>query len=121
MNNMIKVADFADYAQTILSKEVFDYFSGGSGEEITLKNNEKIYDEIKLNYRVLRGIKEVDLSTDILGQRIDLPLLIAPMAFHRLAHPEGELGTAKATSLLNTIMIVKYFFNSYFRINSIYF
>ena len=60
---MIKIADFTDYAQEVLPKEVFEYFSGGAGEEITLRENEKIYDQIKLNYRVLKGINEIDLNT----------------------------------------------------------
>ena len=109
MKNMIKIADFTDYAQEVLPKEVFEYFSGGAGEEITLRENEKIYDQIKLNYRVLKGINEIDLNTTILGQKIDLPVIIAPMAFHKLAHPDGELGTVRATSLLSTIMIVSIF------------
>ena len=74
MKNMIKIADFTDYAQEVLPKEVFEYFSGGAGEEITLRENEKIYDQIKLNYRVLKGINEIDLNTTILGQKIDLPI-----------------------------------------------
>lgn len=109
MYNMIKISDFAECAQKILPKEIFEYFSGGAGEEITLKNNEEIFDQIKLNYRVLRGIKETDLTTSILGQKIDFPVIIAPMAFHKLAHFDGELATAKATSLSNLIMIVSTF------------
>ena len=104
--NLINLYDYECAAREKLPKEVYDYFAGGANDEITVLENHTAYDQIKLQYRVLRGIGERDLSTTILGQAVSMPVLIAPTAFHCLAHPEGEKATARAAAKANTIMIL---------------
>ena len=93
-------------AQRKLDPAVYDYFAGGADEEITLRWNETAFAKIGLLPRVMRGAGPAKLDTTILGHHISLPVLIAPTAFHKLAHPEGERATSRAAAAAGTIMIV---------------
>jgi len=73
-----------------------DYYCGGANDEITLRENRAAYERIALHYRVLRDVSERDPSTTVLGTPVRLPVLVAPTAFHQMAHPDGELATARA-------------------------
>jgi 4-hydroxymandelate oxidase len=92
-------------ARQRLDPAVYDFFAGGADDEITLRANESAFAQIALLPRVLRG-GVPELGIELLGCRCSLPLLIAPTAFHRLAHPEGECATARAAAAAGTIMIV---------------
>ncbi len=74
----------------------YDYFSSGAWDEVTLKRNREAYNEILIHYRVLIDVSRRNLSTTLFGQTLSMPLLIAPTAFHCLAHPDGELATVRA-------------------------
>jgi 4-hydroxymandelate oxidase len=102
--DLINVRDFESAARDKLSVMAYDYYRGGSFDEITLAENDAAYDRLRLYHRVLRDVSERDLSTELLGSRISMPVLVAPTAFHRLAHPEGEVATARATAAAGTIM-----------------
>lgn len=95
-----------------ISSSAYDYYRGGADEEITLKENRSAFKKIFLKYRVLRDVSKVDLSTGILGTEISMPVLIAPTAFHKMAHPDGEIAVAKAASAEDTIMVLSTFSNS---------
>ncbi|MGH2616082.1 MAG: alpha-hydroxy acid oxidase, partial [Thermomicrobiales bacterium] len=90
-------------ARGLLSAMVLDYISGGSCDEVTVRANRAAFDRWRLLPRVLRGLREVSTATTILGQEIALPVLIAPSGFHRLAHDEGELATARGARAAGTI------------------
>ncbi|PRY31961.1 4-hydroxymandelate oxidase [Pseudosporangium ferrugineum] len=96
----------ADRAQAVLDPVYWDYFAGGAGDERTLRANEEAYARRRIVPRVLRGVGERDLRTTLFGTELTLPVLIAPTAFHRLAHPEGEAGTAAAAAGAGTVMVV---------------
>jgi 4-hydroxymandelate oxidase len=100
----INLFDFEDAARERLSAMAYDYYRSGSFDEITLRDNHAAYDRIRLHHRVLRDISERDLSTELLGQRISMPILVAPTAFHQLACPEGEVATTRAAGAAGTIM-----------------
>lgn len=104
MMELISIRDFESAAREKLSAMAYDYYRGGSFDEITLAENDAAYDRIRLYHRVLRDVSERDLSTDVLGSRISMPVLVAPTAFHQLAHPDGELATARAAAAAGTIM-----------------
>lgn len=104
--DLISVFDYETAAREKLSAMAYDYYRGGSFDEITLRESHQAYDRLRLRYRVLRDVSERDLSTEVLGQSISMPVLIAPTAFHQLAHPEGEVATARAAAGAGTIMIV---------------
>ncbi len=106
MDNIFDVKEFESNAQNILPENVAAFFSRGAGDEITLDENVSAFDRIKLLPRVLRNVERRSLSTTVLHQVIDFPLLIAPMAFQRLAHVHGEVATARAAQSHNIPMVV---------------
>lgn len=93
-------------ARRALDPAVYDFYAGGADDEATVRANEAAYQRIQLLPRVLRGIGERRLHTELVGSRSSMPVLLAPTAFHRLAHAEGELATARAAAKAGTIMIV---------------
>jgi 4-hydroxymandelate oxidase len=76
----------------------YDFFAGGAGAEETVASNLSAWRELELRPHVLRDVSVVDLSVEVLGTRLRAPLMVAPMATHRLAHPDGELATARAVA-----------------------
>jgi 4-hydroxymandelate oxidase len=83
-----------------------DYFAGGAGAERTLRSNVDAFARYALRPRVLRGVGRRDLGTELLGQPLSMPVLLAPTAFHRLAHPDGEVATARAAAAAQTVMVL---------------
>ena len=81
-------------ARGLLPSEVYDYYAGGSGCERTLRANAKAWRRVWLAPRVLRDVSAVDTGACLLGAAMATPVGVAPTAFHRMAHPEGELATA---------------------------
>ncbi|WP_103340979.1 alpha-hydroxy acid oxidase [Amycolatopsis sp. CA-126428] len=103
---MRTIAEFEAAARGRLDPVHYDYFAGGAQDEITLRENETAFQHLRLVPRVLRGSDKRDLSIELLGTPSSMPILVAPTAFHRLAHPDGELATARAAARAGTIMIV---------------
>ncbi len=101
----ISVAEYHDAARTRLERSAYDYYAGGAWDELTLADNERAFDRLRLQYRVLRDVSARDLRIDLLGRSLDLPVLIAPTAFHGLADPEAECATAAAAGSAGTVMI----------------
>jgi isopentenyl diphosphate isomerase/L-lactate dehydrogenase-like FMN-dependent dehydrogenase len=102
----LTVDDYEPVARARLPREVFDYFAGGAGDEWTLRENRSAFERWVLRPRVLRTKRERDLSTEILGQRVSFPVLVAPWAYQGMARPDGELATARACGSAGTIMVV---------------
>jgi 4-hydroxymandelate oxidase len=101
---VINVADFEAAAHERLDPGVYDYIAGGAGDEYTLRGNRKAFERWELRPRVLVDISGVSTATTVLGTEVALPVLVAPTAFQRLAHPEGELATGRAAAAAGTIM-----------------
>ena len=101
---MINVDDFEKAARERLDPGAYGYYAGGAGDEYTLRANVEAYARWELRPRVLVDVSEVSTVTTVLGAEVDLPVLVAPTAFHRLAHPEGELATARAAAGAGTVM-----------------
>lgn len=85
-------------ARTVLPPEVFDYYAGGSFDELSLATNLADWAALRLRPRVLRDVTAVDPGTTLLGEAVPHPVVVAPTAFHRLAHPDGEVATAKGAA-----------------------
>jgi 4-hydroxymandelate oxidase len=85
----------------------WDYINGGSDDELTLRANHASFERIRLRPRVLVDVSAsvLDTRTSVLGTSVSMPLLVAPMAMHCLAHQEGECATAQAAGRANTLMI----------------
>jgi 4-hydroxymandelate oxidase len=81
----------------------YDYFRSGADEEHTLRRNRNAFERYALHYRTFVDVGEPKLATTVLGDDVPFPILIAPTAYHRLAHPEGERATARAAAELGTL------------------
>ncbi len=103
---LVNLHDFEVEAGKVLDPTVFDYYRGGARDELTLVDNRRAFDRIRIRHRVLRGIGERDLSTTVQGTPLSLPVLVAPMALQSMAHPEGEGATARGVAAAGTIMCV---------------
>src|SRR5688572_16441667 len=101
----LSLRELEQQARERLDPAVYDYFAGGADDEVTLRANEAAFARIGLVPRVLRGAGQPELTVTLLGCRASMPIVIAPTAFHRLAHPEGERATARAAAAAGTIMI----------------
>ncbi|MCG8419601.1 MAG: alpha-hydroxy-acid oxidizing protein [Proteobacteria bacterium] len=102
---MLNLHDYEAAARALLRREIYDFFAGGACDEITAGDNVRAYQRMPLRYRVLRGGGTADLGQTVLGETLQMPVVIAPTAFHRLAHPEGELATARAAARAGCLMI----------------
>ena len=85
-------------ARAALGAVHFDYLAGGAGRERTLAGNEDAFARRRLRPRVLRAPGTPDLATVLPGARVPSPVVVAPTAFHRLAHPDGEVATARGVA-----------------------
>ena len=101
---LLNILDYEELARKKLSQPFFDYIAGGADDEVTLRRNREAFERIELKPRALVDVSVIDLSTNVLGQRVEMPVLLAPVAVQRLAHPEGELATARAAATAGTIM-----------------
>ncbi|HWF20517.1 MAG TPA: alpha-hydroxy acid oxidase [Acidimicrobiales bacterium] len=90
------VADLRRIAKRRLPGGVFDYIDGGAEDERTMAANEAAFGQVTFRPRVLRGIEDVDISSTLLGQPLDYPLVLAPTGFTRMADPSGEVAVARA-------------------------
>jgi len=97
------VEDFRKLAKKKLPSPIFHYIDGGSDDEITLKRNTESFNKCDLIPNVLADVSNIDLSTTVLGQKIDFPLFLAATAMHRLYHHHGEQATAKAAEKMGTM------------------
>ncbi|CAH8306405.1 unnamed protein product [Eruca vesicaria subsp. sativa] len=98
------VMEYEKIAKEKLPKMVYDYYASGADDEWTLQENRNAFSRILFRPRILIDVSEIDVSTRVLGFNISMPIMIAPTAMQKMAHPDGELATARATSAAGTIM-----------------
>ena len=104
MAEPVNVWDYEQLAEEALDANAHAYFAGGAGDEVTLRDNLAAFERRKLRPRVLVDVRSVSTATTVLGAEVALPILIAPLAMQRMAHPDGELATARAAAAAGTIM-----------------
>ena len=100
----LNVADFETLARERLDEATYGYFAGGAGDERTLRDNVEAFARRHLRPRVLVDVSAASARTTVLGTPVSMPLLVAPVAFQRLAHADGEPGMARAAAAAGTIM-----------------
>ena len=103
MDDLVNVHDFERRAEDLLEAGVHGYYAGGAGDERTLRDNVDAFARHRLRPRVLVDVSGIDATTSVLGGDVSMPLLVAPTALHRLAHADGEPGTARAAADAGTI------------------
>ncbi|XP_056162840.1 peroxisomal (S)-2-hydroxyacid oxidase GLO4-like isoform X2 [Syzygium oleosum] len=104
----VNVNEYQESARQALSKMYYDFYAGGAEDQYTLKENVEAFRRIMFRPRILIDVSKISLSTTILGYHISAPIMIAPTSMHKLAHPEGEVATARAAAASNVIMILSY-------------
>ncbi|CAG2117919.1 unnamed protein product, partial [Medioppia subpectinata] len=104
MTKMLCIDDIESYALQHLSKATADYYKSGANDENTLRENRRAFQRLRIRPRFLCDVSERDLTTTVLGHHLSLPICASPSAMQRMAHPMGELATAKACESVGTIM-----------------
>jgi isopentenyl diphosphate isomerase/L-lactate dehydrogenase-like FMN-dependent dehydrogenase len=99
----LNVWEYARLAEEKLDPAAYGYFAGGAGDEVTLRENVEAYGRLSLRPRVLADVSGVSTAATVLGHEVSMPILVAPVAFQRLAHPDGEVATAAAAARAGTI------------------
>ena len=94
--------DFRRVAKKKLPAPIFHYIDGGSDDEVTLKRNTDSFSKCDLVPNILASVGEPDLSTKVLGSKIDMPLFLSPVAMQRLFHHEGDKASARAAEKFGT-------------------
>jgi (S)-3,5-dihydroxyphenylglycine transaminase len=105
----LTLADYAESAHRILEPGVWDFVTGGAGDERTLAANSAAFDRVPLLPRVLSGVVQPALTTRIFGRAWAAPLAVAPLAYHTLVHSDGEVATAAAAGAAGVPFVVSTF------------
>ncbi|MBL4894951.1 MAG: alpha-hydroxy-acid oxidizing protein [Emcibacter sp.] len=103
IESCFNLEDFRQRAKKYLPRMVFDYMDGGADDEVTLQRNRDSFPKFQLMPRALRNVENIDLSTTVLGQKVDLPVLISPTGQTRMFHHTGEGAVARAAAKAGTI------------------
>ena len=106
LKDCYRTADFRALAKKRLPAPIFHYIYGGADDEVTLHRNTSAYDSVDLVPNVLTGADEVDMSVEVLGAKLQMPLFFAPTALQRLFHHEGEHAMARAAGKFGTMFCV---------------
>ncbi|KAL3825085.1 hypothetical protein ACJIZ3_021114 [Penstemon smallii] len=104
----VNVKEFQELARLVLPKMYYDYYEGGAEDQHTLEENEKAFHRIIIRPRILIDVSRIDMSTTILGYETSVPIIVAPTGMHKLAHPQGEIATARASAASNVIMALSF-------------
>ncbi|MFD7456450.1 MULTISPECIES: alpha-hydroxy acid oxidase [unclassified Streptomyces] len=102
----LTIADVAELAARRVPGDVLDFVNGGSGDESTQAANRAALDAVRLVPRVLAGAREPDTSGELVRSAVGLPLAVAPMAYQRLLHPDGELAAARAARAVGAPFVI---------------
>ena len=109
----VTVDDYEHVARDALPMDVWGYYAGGAGDEWTLGENRRAFERWMLRPRFLRGAADPDTATTVLEATMSFPVMVAPWAYQRLAHPDGELATARAAAAAGVVMVVSSTTESY--------
>jgi isopentenyl diphosphate isomerase/L-lactate dehydrogenase-like FMN-dependent dehydrogenase len=104
VNEPVNVWDYEALAAERLEPGAHGYYAGGAGDELTLRDNVEAFRRLQLRPRMLVDVAACATGATVLGQEISMPLLVAPLALQRVAHPDGEVAMARAAKAAGTIM-----------------
>jgi 4-hydroxymandelate oxidase len=103
------LTDFEPLARAKMSAMAYEYVAGGAADEITLRANREVFDRMRLMPRILLDVSHIDTSVAVLGQQLSGPIILAPVAYHKLFHPEGELATVRGAGAAGVKMTLSTF------------
>ena len=105
----VEIADYARLARGSMSSMAWEYVSGAAAAETTLRWNEEAYDKIRLRPRNLVDVSHIDTKLSLFGHDLDCPILLAPVAYQRLAHPEGERASVRGAEAAGATVVLSTF------------
>ena len=97
------VDDLRDLARRRLPGPIFHYIDGAADDELTYRRNTAAYDDYDLVPNILNGVADIDMSVEVMGQKLGLPVFCSPTALQRLFHYQGERAVARAAEKFNTL------------------
>ncbi|GMV09383.1 MAG: alpha-hydroxy-acid oxidizing enzyme [Gemmatimonadota bacterium] len=103
---MINLSEVEARAAARMDAAAWGYYAGGANDEVTLRENRAAWERLALRYRTMVDVTTRRLATTVLGETIDFPVMVAPTAMQKLAHPEGELAMARAAQACGSLMVV---------------
>lgn len=106
LENILNMHDFEVIAKAVIPDKAWAYYSSGSDDEITIRENRTAFQRVWFRPRILRDVSVVDWSTTILGQKSSLPLYISATALGKLGHPDGELCLTRAAAKHGVIQMI---------------
>ena len=104
--HVLNISDLRRLAKERLPRVVFDYIDGGADAEVTLRDNVKAYEQITFRPRGAVAIPSCDLKTSVLGHKLELPFILAPVGSTRLFYPNGEVLAARAAGKAGTAYVL---------------
>lgn len=102
----LNLHDLEPLAREKLPAPIYDFIAGGAEDEVSLRANRAAFEAIEFRPRVLVDVSKMDISTTLLGRKLPFPVMLAPVAMHRLVHPEGEAATARGAAHAGATMIL---------------
>jgi 4-hydroxymandelate oxidase len=105
MPDPVSLLEYEAGAREVLPRPAFDYFAAGAGCEVTVRENRSAFDALRLRPRVLVPVGKRDQSITLFGRTLPSPILVAPMAFQKIAHPDGEPGTARGAAAAGALFV----------------
>lgn len=106
---IVNLFDFEKLAVDKMTHMAYEYVASGAADEITLRWNRQAFDNLKLNPTVLTDVSQLDTQVSLFGQELPYPIMIAPTAYHKIMHPEGELATARGAGAAEAVYVVSSF------------
>jgi 4-hydroxymandelate oxidase len=106
MTEALNLGELEALARARLPEMAWDYYASGADDESCLRRNCEAFGKLELHYRVLVDVAQRKLATTVLGQPVAFPVLVAPTAFHRLAHEDGELATVRGAGDAGTVFVL---------------
>jgi isopentenyl diphosphate isomerase/L-lactate dehydrogenase-like FMN-dependent dehydrogenase len=102
----VNVFEFEEFMQKKLPKDICDFINGGSDDEKTIEANRQAFGHVEIRARRLINVSNIDTQTEVLGLKMETPIIIAPVGFQKAFHPDGELAVARAAASKKHEMIV---------------
>ena len=98
--------DYESFARETLPQDIWAYLSGGVADEITLRRNASAFGKLALQTRAFADVSQGNTRCTLFGETLDYPIILAPLAYHRLVHADAELGTVMGASAMKAAMVV---------------
>ncbi len=109
LKDIINLFDFEKMAEGKMTKMAYEFVASGAADEFTVKWNREALDRLKIQTRVLNDVTKLDTKVSLFGTEMPYPIMIAPTAFHKIMHPEGEIATARGAAAASTTYVVSSF------------